>query len=109
MSKFSLTDEISTVIKSYHRISRLEGAFKVEASSRSLLIASQQGLAQLLFRNWEWVQLPGLWELMDGKEEHTRGLQLGKDKMVCLEPAQSVCLNDSKYGVKPEAGTVGIS
>lgn len=81
----------------------------VEASSQSLLRATQQGLAQLLFRNWEWVQLSGLWGLMVGKEEHMRGLLLGKDKMVCLEPAQLVCLNDSKYGVKPEAGTVGIS
>lgn len=30
MSKFLLTDVISTVIKSHHRISRLEGAFTVE-------------------------------------------------------------------------------
>lgn len=53
MSKFSLTDELSTIIKPHHRISRLEGAFQVEESSRSPLRESQQGLAQLLFRNCE--------------------------------------------------------
>lgn len=97
MSKFSLTDELSTIIKPHHRISRLEGTFKVEESSRSVLRASQQGLAQLLFRNCEWVRLPELWGLMDGKEEHTGGLLLGEDKMVlpgaCLVSFVSVTAN----------------
>lgn len=82
MNRFSLIVKVSTVIRPHHRLSRLEGAFTFEESSRSLLIAFRQRLAQLLFRNCQWVQLPGLWGQIDELGEHTGCLLLVEDKMV---------------------------
>lgn len=76
---------MSTVAKPHHRIWRLEGTFKVEESTSSLLIASQPEAVQLLLMNFQWVQLSELWGLIDKGEDLSGYPLLGKHKMVLPE------------------------
>lgn len=51
MNSFTYIDKILAVIKPHCRLSTLEGPFKFEESSRSFIIASQEGVAQFLLKD----------------------------------------------------------